>query len=105
MQLRHTIELMNSSDYKERFQAEWAQTKIRYEKLHKLIVEYEAGTLNFKPTCSLNLLKGQEYYMGQYLFCLEKRAALEKISLSELTIDYPVRCSGNCTTSCACEGV
>ena len=32
MELKDTIELMNSADYKERFKAEYFQTKIRYEK-------------------------------------------------------------------------
>ena len=105
MQLRHTIELMNSNDYKERLQAEWAQAKIRHEKLHQLIVGYEAGTLNFKPTCSLDLLKEQEYYMSEYLFCLEKRAALEGIYLPKLTINYPTRYSVSCATSCDCEAL
>lgn len=33
MELKETIELMCSSDYKERFVAEYRQVKIRYEKL------------------------------------------------------------------------
>ena len=33
MTLNDTIEKMNSADYKERFIAEYQQTKIRYEKL------------------------------------------------------------------------
>ena len=32
--LDDTIILMSSSDYKDRFKAEYWQTKIRYEKLH-----------------------------------------------------------------------
>lgn len=36
MELKDTIELMNSSDYKERFKAEYLQVKIRYDKLHKI---------------------------------------------------------------------
>lgn len=35
MELNNTVELMNSSDYKDRFKAEYYQTKIRYEKLKK----------------------------------------------------------------------
>lgn len=31
MDLRNTAEMMLSSDYKERFRAEYYQTKIRYE--------------------------------------------------------------------------
>lgn len=44
MELRDTIEMMNSSDYKERFKAEYYQTKIRYNKLHAMTIKYEAGT-------------------------------------------------------------
>lgn len=47
MDLRNTAEMMLSSDYKERFRAEYYQTKIRYEKLHRMTIQYEAGTLNF----------------------------------------------------------
>lgn len=36
MELKDTIELMNSTDYKERFRAEYYQTKIRYDKLDKM---------------------------------------------------------------------
>ena len=60
MELKDTIELMNSADYKKRFKAEYYQTKIRYEKLHKTVIKYEAGTLDFEPTCSLALLTEQK---------------------------------------------
>lgn len=80
-ELKDTIELMNSEDYKERFKAEYYQTKIRYEKLHKMIVKYEAKTLDFEPSCSLELLREQANYMGNYLHILEIRAAKEKIDL------------------------
>ena len=38
-ELKDTVDLMNSSDYKERFQAEYLQTKNRYNKLHKMLVK------------------------------------------------------------------
>lgn len=81
MELKGTIEMMNSADYKERFKAEYHQTKIRYEKLHKMVIKYEAGTLNFTPKCSLELLKEQKKHMGCYLYCLEVRAEIEGIEL------------------------
>lgn len=81
MELQDTIELMQSKDYKERFKAEYYQTKIRYEKLHNMLVKYEAGTLNFTPNCSLELLKRQASAMGNYLYCLEMRAEIEGIEL------------------------
>ena len=81
MNFEETVDLMLSEDYKERFKAEYFQTKIRYEKLHKMIVKYEAKTLNFEPSCSIELLKSQASNMGQYLYCLEVRAEIEGIIL------------------------
>ena len=68
-------------DYKERFKIEYAELKERYDKLHKMLVKYEAGTLDFEPTCSIDLLKEQASYMGNYLRVLEIRAEIEKIEL------------------------
>ena len=81
MELKDTIPMMDKPDYKERFKAEYYQTMIRYEKLHKMCIKYEAGTLNFTPTCSLELLKEQKAHMGNYLRCLEVRAEIEGIEL------------------------
>lgn len=81
MELKDTVELMNSEDYKERFKAEYYQTKVRYDKLHKLIVKYDANTLDFEPKCSIELLKEQACYMGNYLRVLEIRAEIEHIEL------------------------
>lgn len=82
MELKETVELMNSEDYKERFKAEYYQTKIRYDKLHAMVTKYEAGTLDFEPTCSLELLKLQKMHMGNYLGILEVRAEKEGIDLA-----------------------
>lgn len=81
MELNETVEMMNSSDYKERFKAEYYQTKIRYNKLHKMIIKYEAGTLDFKPTCPIEVLTEQKKHMGMYLHSLEVRAEIENIEL------------------------
>ena len=81
MELLDTVELMVSDDYKNRMKAEYLQTKIRYDKLHKMIVKYESNTLNFEPSCSLDLLKKQVSAMGQYLYYLECRAEIEGIEL------------------------
>lgn len=81
MELKDTIDLMNSSDYKERFKAEYLQAKIRYDKLDTMTVKYEAGTLNFTPSCSLELLKEQKKFMGNYIRCLKIRAEIEGIKL------------------------
>lgn len=83
MELRDTVEMMNSPDYRERFKAEYHQTKIRYAKLHQICVQYDAGTLEFAPTCPIDLLKEQKAAMGKYLNCLEIRAEIEGIKLED----------------------
>ena len=83
MRLSDTIDLMNSSDYRDRMKAEYLQVKIRRDALHEMCVKYEAGTLKFEPTCSLDLLKKQETIMSQYLYLLEIRASLEGLCLEE----------------------
>jgi hypothetical protein len=81
MELKDTIELMQSEDYKDRFRAEYYQTKIRYEKLHRMIVKYEAGTLHPIPDTDIHVFKDQAGAMGNYLYALEVRAELENITL------------------------
>ena len=77
MKLKDTI----SDDYKLKFMAAYYQTKLHYNNLHAMIVKYEAGTLNFTPKCSIDLLKEQASYMGKYLYILEVRAEIEGIDL------------------------
>lgn len=81
MELKDTVELMNSSDYKDRFKAEYWQAKIRYEKLRKMLIKWDAGTLEFEPTCSKRILLEQERYMREYILCLETRAEIEGVVL------------------------
>lgn len=81
MELKDTISLMSSDDYKDRFKAEYYQTKIRYNKIHKMIVKYEAGKLDFKPDNPIDLLKDQEAVMERYLYILEIRALIEGVDL------------------------
>jgi hypothetical protein len=81
MLLKETADMMWSDDYTERFRAEYWQTKIRYDRLDEMTVKYEAGTLNFTPKCSLELLKEQKKHMGNYIRCLKIRAEIEGIEL------------------------
>ena len=87
MELKETIDLMLSSNYKERFIAEYRQTKIRYEKLknfcNKIEVETMLGKEVTKHDCPLQLLREQQKYMGLYLSILEKRALIENIKLED----------------------
>ena len=68
-------------DWKERVVQEYKELEERYNKLHKMLIKYEAGTLDFTPNCSLELLKEQKRYMGEYLRILEIRSEIEDIDL------------------------
>lgn len=79
--LNETVEMMNSSDYKERFKAEYLQLKIRMGGLSTMLKKYKAGELNFTPSCSYDLLNGQLKSMDTYASYLEERAVIEGINL------------------------
>ena len=85
MLLEDTAPLMSSDNYKTRFFAEYAQTKIRYERLKKLCDTIEAARMiNYtepEHDCPLELLRRQQPAMGEYLHTLELRAAIEHIDL------------------------
>lgn len=68
-------------DYKDRMKTEYAELKERYTKLHKMLVKYEAGTLDFELAAPAELLYKQKAAMGEYLRCLEIRAEYEGIEL------------------------
>ena len=81
MELKDTIEMMQSSDYKERFKAEYEQLRIRINGLEKMLEKYKNDALNFTPSCSYDLLNGQLKSMKLYSSYLEERAEIEKIQL------------------------
>lgn len=81
MELLDTIELMKSSDFKDRFRAEYYQLKIRTDKLSIMLDKYDAGTLEFTPKCDIKLLTAQHEFMKAYLHALEERADVEGIEL------------------------
>ena len=81
MNLTDTVELMNGSDFKDRFRAEYFQLSIRLSKLEKMLCEMKAGALTFTPKCSYELLHEQAVYMEQYKRVLEERAKIEGIDL------------------------
>ena len=87
MELNETVKKMNSLDYKDRFKAEYQQTKIRYEKLNQFItrielaIEYPEKIEKPKYDCPLSLLREQREIMFNYLQVLVARAVVEKIEL------------------------
>ena len=96
--LGETIVMMESNDYRERFKAEYYQTKIRYEKLKAFNNKIEAAEMTMyngpicegqpvkkidmpKHDCPNHLLREQQSIMGSYLHILEVRAVIEGIEL------------------------
>lgn len=80
-ELRDTIKMMNSEDYKERFKAEYYQVVIRYQKLKTMLVKWDKGELNFAPTCPRSTYNMQIKAMTDYIAVLEARAVMEGIEL------------------------
>ena len=92
-ELADTAAGMTSPDYKERFRAEYIQTKIRYERLKAFNTKIEAAfrTECERPEvkkapmpphdCPHDLLREQQEVMGRYLHILEVRAVIEGVDL------------------------
>lgn len=96
--LNETISNMTSGDYRKRFCAEYWQTKIRAEKLKRLVHQIEAAQImrgDFrqigkpdlieepKHDCPYDMLCDQLKVMERYLEILEVRAFIEEINLCD----------------------
>lgn len=79
--LEETAALMNSTDYKERFAAEYYQLETRYLKLKAMTEKWDKGELNFTPTCPRTIYDRQLSCMLLYLFILLERAEKEQVLL------------------------
>lgn len=67
--------------WKERFVNEYNELSNRTDKLAKMLEKYQAGTLDFTPNCSYDLLHEQLVYMRQYLRVLNERARIDGIDI------------------------
>ena len=81
MQLKDTIKMMNSKDYKERFKAEYYQLSLRLYRLTSMLIKWENNTLDFVPKCSKETLENQVIFMQGYIGILRLRAKIEEIDL------------------------
>ena len=82
MQLKDTVEMMESADYKERFKAEFYQLLIRLDSLTSMIIKWENNKLDFDPKCSKETLENQVIFMQGYISILRLRAEIEGIDLT-----------------------
>lgn len=85
-ELKDTAALMCSKDYKERFLAEYAQVAIRYKKLCEMCEKWDAGKLEFKPTCPRDIYVRQVNAMKEYIGTLQERANLEGVDIEALGV-------------------
>ena len=81
MELKDTVQMMQSEDYKERFKAEYIQNVIRYQKLKSMLQKWDKGELNFNPMCPKSTYNMQIKAMTDYIAVLEARAIMEGIEL------------------------
>ena len=81
MELKSTIKLMNSKEYKDRFKAEVYQLDIRIGKLANMLSSWDKGELGFTPSCSYVLLETQLNAMKVYRHILQMRAEIEGVEL------------------------
>ena len=86
MELKDTIAMMQSSDYKERFKAEYYQLVIRYQKLKAMLLKWDTGELNFNPACPRSIYNMQIRAMSDYIAVLEARAVMEGIELDPYAV-------------------
>lgn len=81
MELKDTVAMMQSADYKDRFKAEYQQLAIRCNGLKNMLDKWDKGELTFKPTCPRSTYDLQIKAMEEYKAVLEARAVMENIAL------------------------
>lgn len=70
--------------YVSRMITEYHELKDKYTKLHHMLIKHEAGTLDFEPTCPIELLERQANVIKEYLHILEVRAEIENAELQNI---------------------
>ena len=73
--------LMVSTDYKDRFIAEYIQLETRIKGLETMLNNCDKVLLTFIPSCPRSTYNLQLEYMKKYLAVLEARAKIEDIKL------------------------
>lgn len=80
MELKDTVEMMLSDDYKERVKAEYYQLTNRIKGLEKMLENWELGKLSFEPESPKKLYKEQLVGMKKYAASLQLRMDIEGIA-------------------------
>lgn len=82
--IERITELLKGRSYTERAAGEYWLVKTKYERLHRMIIKREAGTLDFEPDCPMEQWKAQAATMGGYLYQLEIKAEYEDMDFDDL---------------------
>ena len=85
MKLVETVNLMCSSDFKDRFTAEYAQLIIRLSKLNN-VLNSQSDTRFEVDDATRDLMLKQRDAMESYKMCLEKRADILGIDLTNYSM-------------------
>lgn len=81
MEPKNIAALMMSADYKERFKGEYWFVKNKLDGLTALLEKWDAGKLDFTPTCPRSIYDVQARAMRDYCAILELRAVAEGVTL------------------------
>lgn len=81
MNLKFTIPLMCSENYKDRLKAEYYQVMIRAGRLKKRVKNYKNNDIKYDR--SHELLKTQLHIMEEYLHVLVERMKIENIEITK----------------------
>ena len=81
MNLHDTVEMMNSSDYRERFKAEYYQLLFSLDALTSILIKWDNNMLEYEPKCSKATLENQVIFMQGYMGILRLRAEIEGIDI------------------------
>lgn len=84
--LNYTCIGMISSDYKEKFKAEYFALITRFNRLKQMVDKWDAGTLDFTPTCPREIYDDQLQFMLGYINILKKRAEIEEVDITVTTV-------------------
>lgn len=83
-ELKDTVALMNSPNYKDRFVAEYLQTAIRAKGLQMMLARWDNNMLPFEPKSPRSLYNQQLNHMLGYIETLTQRAQIEDIALPDI---------------------
>lgn len=75
---------VNKDAYNANLMSNYGALREAYRSFHQIIIKHEAGTLDYTPKASLEVLKQIASHVGQALYWLEVHGEIEGENLREL---------------------